>query len=106
MHPVPHQPPSALWLWLAHLWTWLMHSWLYILGVLAVATLAWAYWQARRTRGGVGPWSILVGLLKELCVILLALWRPARHLAAPAARDVRRRATRAAGRGAARRPPR
>src|SRR5205814_5210020 len=69
----------------------------------AVATLAWAYWQARRRQGGRGggPWSILVALLKELRVLLLALWRPATQLAAQAARDAQRRATRAMAHGGA-----
>src|SRR5207247_998299 len=69
--------------------------------------LAWAYWQARRARSGTGgPWSILVALLKELHVLLLALWRPATQLAAQAARDVQRRAARAVARGGAWRRPR
>jgi hypothetical protein len=102
VHPAQHHATSAFWLWLAHLWTWLTHSWLYLLGLVAVITLAWAYWQARRAQGGTGgPWSILIALLKELHVLLLALWRPATQLTAQAVRDVRRRATRAVARGGA-----
>jgi hypothetical protein len=102
VHPAQQHVTSAFWLWLAELWTWLTHSWLYLLGLLAVATLAWAYWQARRAQGGTGrPWSILIALLKELRLILLALWHPATQLAAQAARDVQRRATRAVARGGA-----
>jgi hypothetical protein len=101
MHPAQQHATSAFWLWLAELWTWLTHSWLYLLGLLAVATLAWAYWQARRTQLGKGPWSILIALLKELQVLLLALWRPATQLATQAVRDVQRRATRAVARGGA-----
>jgi Domain of unknown function (DUF4129) len=102
MHPAPQHATSAFWLWLAELWTWLTHSWLYLLGLVAVVTLAWAYRQARRAQGGTGgPWSILIALLKELHVLLLALWRPATQLTAQAVRDVQRRATRAVARGGA-----
>ena len=101
MHPAEQHATSAFWLWLAELWTWLTHSWLYLLGLVAVATLAWAYWQARRAQGSTGPWSILIALLKELQVLLLALWRPATQLTAQAVRDVQRRATRALARGGA-----
>jgi hypothetical protein len=102
VHPAQQHATSAFWLWLAELWTWLTHSWLYLLGLVAVVTLAWAYRQARRAQGGTGgPWSILIALLKELHVLLLALWRPATQLTAQAVRDVRRRATRAVARGGA-----
>jgi hypothetical protein len=102
IHPAPQHATSAFWLWLAELWTWLTHSWLYLLGLVAVVTLAWAYRQARRAQGGAGgPWSILIALLKELHVLLLALWRPATQLTAQAVRDVQRRATRSVARGGA-----
>src|SRR5205085_7694533 len=102
MHPAEQHATSAFWFWLAELWTWLTHSWLYFLGLVAVATLACAYRQARRAQGGTGgPWSILIALLKELHVLLLALWRPATQLTAQAVRDVQRRATRALARGGA-----
>src|ERR687884_1417088 len=55
MHPAPQHATSAFWLWLAHLWTWLTHSWLYLLGLVAVATLAWAYRQAGGQGGTGGP---------------------------------------------------
>ena len=102
IHPAQHHATSAVWLWLAELWTWLTHSWLYLLGLVALLTLAWAYRQARRAQGGTGgPRSILIALLKELHVLLLALWRPATQLTAQAVRDVQRRATRAVARGGA-----
>jgi hypothetical protein len=102
IHPAQQHAASAFWLWLAELWTWLTHSWLYLLGLVAVGTLGWAYRQAWRAQGGTGgPWSILMTLLKELHMLLLALWHPATQLAAQAVRAVQRRATRAVARGGA-----